>query len=44
VSVDGIFHVYHVNAVRAIADDAESASAGSGEDAGNEMRISDAPN
>ena len=43
VGGDGVFDVDHVHAVGAVADDAEAAGAGAGEDAGDEVRIADAP-
>ena len=43
VGVDGVFDVHHVDAVAAVADDAQPAGAGAGEHAGDEVRIADAP-
>ena len=43
VGVDGVGNVDHVDAVGAIADDAETTGPGAGENARDEMRITDAP-
>jgi hypothetical protein len=43
VGVDGVFDVDHVDAVLAITDDAQTAGAGTGKHAGNEVRVADAP-
>ena len=43
VGVDGIFDVHHVDAVPAVADDAQPAGAGAGEHPRHQVRIADAP-
>ncbi len=44
VRVHRVFHVHHVDAVAAVADDPQPAGARSRQHAGHEMRIADAPN